>query len=61
MKTPTTHPWKSRAKKVKARCLACDKEFSRDPEAATKTCSDACGEAYRKVRLSMHIRKGGFR
>lgn len=63
MKTPANHPWKSKPahRKVKAECAACGKEFARDPETSTYTCSDQCMRDYRKVKRIMHMTRGGFR
>ena len=63
MKTPANHPWKSKPahRKVKAECVACGKEYDRDPEAGTKTCSDTCFKQYARVKSIMSLTRGGFR
>lgn len=63
MKTPANHPWKSKPehRKVKAECAVCDKEFLRDPETNTKTCSVACYKQLARAKHVMHLTKGGFR
>lgn len=63
MKTPANHPWKQKQShtKVKALCMACEKEYEKDPDARTKTCSPACYKQYAKVKWTMHTTRGGFR
>lgn len=62
-KPASSHPWKTdpTRRKVEAECLSCGKAYKKDPDAATKTCSEKCWKQYAKAKHIKYMTRGGFR